>query len=76
MVGAEWLLSGERYDDARNTRRLGGYGVLNLRVEAPITRALSVFARANNVFDKDYETARLFATPGANVFVGLRYAPR
>lgn len=76
MVGVEWLVSGERYDDAANRRRLGGFGVLNLRAEAPLTRELSVFARANNIFDKDYETASLFATPGANVFVGLRYASR
>ena len=76
VLGIEWLVSGERYDDASNLRRLGGFGVVNLRAEAPLTRELSVFARANNVFDKDYETARLFATPGANVFVGLRYASR
>lgn len=76
LVGAEWLVSGARYDDARNTRRMGGFGVLNLRAEVPLSVGLSLFARVNNVLDKEYETARLFATPGANLLVGLRYASK
>jgi vitamin B12 transporter len=32
--------------------------------------------RANNILDKDYEASRGYATAGANVFVGVRYAPR
>ena len=76
LVGVEWLVSGARFDDARNTQRMGGFGVLNLRAEVPLSGGLSLFARANNVFDKDYETARFFATPGANFLVGLRYANR
>ena len=76
LVGMEWLVSGARFDDASNTQRMGGFGVVNLRAELPLSGGLSLFARANNVLDKNYETARLFATPGANLLVGLRYAGR
>lgn len=74
-VGLEWLLVGERFDDAGNTRRLGGFGVLNLLAEAPVTAGWSVFARVNNAFDKRYETAQFFVQPGLSAFVGIRYRP-
>jgi vitamin B12 transporter len=38
--------------------------------------ATGLFARANNIFDKYYETIDNYATAGANVFVGVRYAPK
>lgn len=74
-VGLEWLLVGERFDDAGNTRRLGGFGVLNLLAEAPVAAGWSVFARVNNAFDKRYETAQFFVQPGLSAFVGIRYRP-
>lgn len=73
-VALEWLVSGPRYDDVQNTVRLGGYALLNLRAEWPASRQLTWFARANNVFDRRYETAATFVTPRANVFAGLRLA--
>jgi outer membrane cobalamin receptor len=39
-------------------------------------RFLRVAASSNNIFDKAYETAADFATAGANVFAGVRYAPK
>ncbi|MCE5181817.1 MAG: TonB-dependent receptor [Betaproteobacteria bacterium] len=66
----------KRYDDDANIRRLGGYGLLNLQGSYTVKRDWSLFARINNLFDKKYETAADFATPGANVFVGLRYSPK
>ncbi|HEX5803597.1 MAG TPA: TonB-dependent receptor [Azospira sp.] len=75
-LGGEWQLVGKRYDDAANTTRLGGYGLLNLFADYRLQPDWTLFARANNVFDKYYETVNNFATPGANVFVGVRYAPK
>ena len=75
-LGGEWQLVGERFDDRANARRLGGYGLLNLFADYRLEKNWSIFARANNVFDKPYETARDFGTSGANVFVGVRYAPK
>ena len=56
--------------------RLGGYGLLNAFVKYAVTPEWSVEGRANNLLDKQYETAYGYNTPGANVFFGVRYAPR
>lgn len=72
--GAEWQLVGDRYENAANTIRLGGYGLVNLFADYRVDRNWSLFARANNVFDKKYELANDYGTAGASLFVGLRYA--
>ncbi|MBS1190838.1 MAG: TonB-dependent receptor [Rhodocyclaceae bacterium] len=76
QMGGEWQLVGRRYDDAANTKALAGYGLVNLFADYRIARDWSLFGRANNIFDKRYETVKDFGTPGANVFVGVRYAPK
>lgn len=75
-VGGDWQLVGARYDDAANTKRMGGFGLLNLFAEWRFERDWTFFARANNVFDKQYELARDYATAGATLFAGIRYAPK
>ena len=72
-IGAEWLASSQRFDDAANTRRLGGYAVTNLTFDYALAKAWSLVVRANNVFDKHYELAADYATPRANVFAGVRF---
>ena len=47
--------------------------LFNLTASYRVTDGLSVFARANNVFDKKYVLVKDFATPGASLFVGVRY---
>lgn len=73
-TGAELLFSGERFDDAKNKNRLGGYGLLNLYASYDFAPSWSVFGRWNNVLDKDYELAKNYATAGSSLFVGVRYA--
>jgi vitamin B12 transporter len=75
-AGAEWVLSGRRFEDAANTTVLGGYGMLNLVASYAVARDWTVIGRWNNVTDKNYELARDYATAGSNVFVGVRYAMR
>lgn len=67
---------GNRYDDNANTKRLGGYALVNLYAAYALSPEWSAFGRANNLFDKRYELAADFATPGANLFVGVRYTPK
>lgn len=71
--GVESVLSGARFDDTANAKRLGGYGVVNLRASYQISAGWSALARWNNIANKDYELARNYRTPGSNVFVGLNY---
>ncbi|MBV7539425.1 TonB-dependent receptor [Duganella sp. sic0402] len=71
--GAELDLSGDRYDDAANKNRLGGYGLVNLYATYAFSKDWSALVRWNNVGDKQYDLARFYATPGSNVFAGIRY---
>ena len=75
-VGGELLASGRRFNDTANTQELGGYGIVNLHANYRVTRDWSVFARANNLFNKDYVLVGNYQTPGFNAFVGVRYTPQ
>ncbi|KGM42333.1 hypothetical protein JY96_17695 [Aquabacterium sp. NJ1] len=72
-VGGEVQAYGRRFVDAANTQALAGYALFNLTASYRMTDGLLVFARANNVFDKKYVLVQDFATPGASLFVGMRY---
>ena len=62
---------------------LGGYGLVNLFGSVTIYKDVSLFARANNIFDRQYATNMVtnqpsspndyYRNPGANFFVGLRF---
>jgi len=75
QLGAEVVASSYRYDDAENARRMAGYGILNLTAEWAFAKGWTAFARADNVFDRDYQLAADFSTGGATVFAGLRWRP-
>ncbi|WP_435014545.1 TonB-dependent vitamin B12 receptor [Xanthomonas arboricola] len=72
-VGASLFGSGKRFDDLANTEQLAGYGLLDLRVSYAVTADWKVSLTANNVFDRQYETARWYAQPGRNYLLTLRY---
>jgi vitamin B12 transporter len=74
-VGGSFVAEGRRYDDLANTRRLGGYGVLDLRAEYRPHKDWALQLKVGNVFDKNYETAAFFRQEGTNVFLTLRYRP-
>jgi vitamin B12 transporter len=67
---------GRRYDDLANTRRLGGYGLLDLRAEYRIDADWLLQGRIENLLDKRYETAQYFNQPGRGLYFALNYRPR
>lgn len=73
LAGMEFQAMGRRFDDAANLNAMGGYSLTNVFIEKKLDPSLTFFARANNIFDREYELARTYGTPGANLFVGLRY---
>ncbi|HUG25647.1 TonB-dependent receptor domain-containing protein [Piscinibacter sp.] len=75
-LGATMVAFGERYDDARNERRLPGYATLDLRADWRIATEWALGARLNNVADKAYETVHGYNQPGRGLYVSLRYAPK
>ena len=74
-LGAEVVAASKRYDDAENARRLSGYAIVNLTVEWDVGRGVTLFARGDNVTDRDYTLAYGYRTPGAQVFAGVRWQP-
>jgi vitamin B12 transporter len=75
QFGAELVAASARYDDAANTRRMGGYALVNLTASYALSKQWSLTLRADNVLDKRYELAAGYNTAGASVFGGVRYAP-
>ncbi len=71
-LGADLRLVSESFDNAANTVRLGGYEVLDLRASVPVTEAIELFGRVENVFDRGYQTAAGYASTPRGAFVGVR----
>ena len=71
----EVVASSHRYDDAANTTRLPGYAIVSVGAEWLAGHGVTLFARGDNVADRDYTLAAGYATPGAQAFVGVRWQP-
>ena len=74
-LGASLYGERERYDDLANNAPMGGFVTADLRLAFALDRAWTVEGKLANLFDKNYETARLFDEDGRNVLLTLRYAP-
>ncbi|QKJ88993.1 Vitamin B12 transporter BtuB [Paramixta manurensis] len=80
----DWSVSyqylGQRYDKDFSsdfngeTVKLGGVSLWDLAVSYPVTSQLTVRGRIANLFDKDYETAYGYQTPGREYFLSGTYS--
>ena len=75
-LGGELVGTGERYSDAGNTQRMGGFALTNLTANYRIDQNFSLFGRINNLFDRRYELIRDYGVAGVNALVGIRYQPK
>jgi len=77
-LGTELVASSARFDKANEApgTRMHGYGLVNLTASYALDPEWSVKARWSNAFNREYELAQNFNTPGSNVFVALQYQPR
>lgn len=75
-LGGSVFAQSERYNDADNTEELAGYGLVNLRGGYRFADSWQIRAKANNLLDKDYQTAKGYNQPGRNYFVSLSYGAR
>jgi len=55
---------------------LDDYALVDLVASYDVTEAISVYARAENLFDKDYENVFGFQTPGDGYYAGVRMSLR
>ncbi len=67
---------GERFDDAANTTRLGGFTLFDLYADWRFSPTWSFGAKLNNLTDRRYETAFGFNQPGREFFLTARYMPK
>lgn len=69
---------GRRFDDLANTstKRLGGYGLLDVRAEYRVTADWLLQGRIDNLLDKQYETAQFFNQARRGLYFTLNYQPK
>ncbi|MFG6159887.1 TonB-dependent receptor domain-containing protein [Halomonas sp. 1390] len=59
-LGGSFIAQNDRFDDAANEERLGGFGQLDLRAGWQFAPLWSARLSVDNVFDKAYATTRYF----------------
>ena len=67
---------GHSYDDLANTIRLGGFSTVDLNLAYTLNQNWVINLALNNLFDKQYETAKYFNQDGANLLLTARYSPQ
>lgn len=69
---------GRRFDDLPNTasKKLGGYGLLDLRAEYRVAADWQVQGRIDNLMDKQYETVQFYNQPRRGLYFTLNYQPK
>lgn len=75
-VRAELNLVGKRYENAANTKTMGGYALTNLAASWQLEKDWQLIARFNNIFDRNYEQAQGYGTLGRNGLISLRWEPK
>lgn len=75
-LGAQVLASGKRYDDAANSKPMGGYALLDLDASYAINSSLQLQLKLDNALNKSYQTALGYDSSPVQAFVGLRYSPK
>ncbi|WJW75151.1 TonB-dependent vitamin B12 receptor [Thiohalobacter sp. IOR34] len=75
-AGATLRAVGKRYDNLANSRELGGYATLDLRLRYGLARDWTLGARLGNLFDRDYQLASYYPQDGRNLLLTLAYRPQ
>lgn len=71
-AGLTWQAVSSRYDDAANTRKIAGYGLLGARASWRMNEELLWQVKVDNLLDKDYSQA-LYSRPNDPFFGSVSY---
>ena len=74
-TGAGLKLRGHSYDNASNTTRLGGFGLVDIHIAYDVTKDWSLKANVSNLFDKEYNTTNNYNSLDRMVMFTLSYQP-
>lgn len=69
------FVSGRRFDDAANTRRLSSFTTVDIVGAYRINKDLTTQLKVANLFDENYQTVAGFEADGVNVFLSVTYEP-
>ncbi|MDN3552691.1 TonB-dependent receptor [Halomonas almeriensis] len=70
-LGGSVIAQGERFDDADNTQRLGGFATLDLRAGWDFAPGWSARLTLENLFDKAYQTVGGYDSAGRTAFFSV-----
>ncbi len=71
-LGSSLLVIGDSFDDAANNVRLNGYALVGLQASMPLTDALEVYARFENMLDAQYTVVSGYNSFGRHATIGVR----
>lgn len=74
-LASKVFISGRRFDDSANTRRLAGFTTVDIVGAYRINKDLTAQVKVSNLFNEEYETVAGYNTDGTNVFFSLNYQP-
>lgn len=72
-TGLSFVGQGHRFDDTANTTRISGYGIVNLRASYAVSKKMTIKWKIENLFDKEYETAKNYNNAGISGFISIHY---
>jgi vitamin B12 transporter len=75
-LGAKVYGADKRQNSQYDSVRLAGYSVWSLYASKQIDKEWTLRARLENAFDRQYQLASGYNTPGTGVFVTLQYQPK
>lgn len=75
-VGARLYAAGERKDSHYNAYMLPGYSIWSIYASRKIDNNWTARARLENAFDKQYQLAYGYNTPGRGLYLTLQYSPK
>ncbi len=65
--------NGSTFNNAANTQRLKSYTLVDIRLSYPVTDAIEVYARVENLFEQTYQTTLNYGALGQASYAGVRY---
>jgi vitamin B12 transporter len=75
-LGTKIYGAGQRKNSQYDSLMLGGYSVWSFYASKSIDKEWMVRARVENAFDRKYQLAHSYNTPGVGAFVTLQYQPK
>ncbi len=72
-AATSWMFQGERFADDDNTIEMGGYSLWDVSAGYHLLPQLRLGGRIDNLFDKDYQTAYGYETPGRSYYLNFAY---